>query len=82
MPLLQYRLTNHQLSTAERVRKFDAELDRLAAEGWQIHTCDTSTHPDVQILWQRPVPAPAQPAAEQSPEPQAAADPGLLYQAP
>jgi hypothetical protein len=51
----EYQLTNHQLSTPERVAKFNAELDRLAAEGWLVHTCDTSSHPDVQILWHRDV---------------------------
>jgi hypothetical protein len=51
----EYQLTNHQLSTPERVAKFNAELDRLSGEGWSIHTCDTSTHPDVQVLWHRDV---------------------------
>ena len=51
----EYQLANHQLSTPERVAKFNAELNDLPAEGWTIHTCDTSTHPDVQILWQREV---------------------------
>src|SRR5690349_14653086 len=56
----EYRLAYHQPHTPERVEKFNAELDRMAAQGWVIHTCDTSSHPDVQILWHRALPWPEQ----------------------
>lgn len=51
---VEYRAEHHQLNTVARLAKFDDALAAMAADGWRIHTFDTSSHPDVDLLWHRP----------------------------
>jgi hypothetical protein len=50
----EYAIAHHQVTTPERERKFAAEVKSRAEQGWRIHTLDTSSHPDIDILWHRP----------------------------
>lgn len=50
----EYAIAHHQLLGPEREAKFAAEVARRAAQGWRIHTIDTTGHPDVDVVWERP----------------------------
>jgi hypothetical protein len=51
----EYEWDEFQTVTAEHARKARLVIGQRAAAGWRVHTCDFSSHPYFQILWEREV---------------------------